>query len=679
MKLRSFAWLLVLGLVVPLQAEIKPASMFSDHMVLQRNLPIPIWGTAAPGETVTVTLGADKQALKAGPDGKWMVRLAPQPATINLTLTIEGSATATPVVFKDVLIGEVWVCSGQSNMEFPVARALNGLKEASEANYPQLRLFQVDHVTPSAPQTSVAGQWRVCNPATIKTFSAVGYFFGRELQSYLNVPVGLIHTSWGGTPAEAWTRLGVLQADPDYAEIVKRRAQVFSPEYAAKQEEFKKISENWTKQIDQLLTAPGKPGVDWFKSDAVLKDWQPIEASGTWEVKANLKMDGVVWYRKVVEVPAEMASQETTLSLGAVDDLDFTWVNGTLVGHTGKDTPSFWMVSRFYKVPAGTLKPGPNVIMVRVIDHGGGGGLVGLPGEMTLSTASGASISLAGTWQYWIEKNLGLRPEMLGKLQNTASVLYDGMIAPIIPYGIRGAIWYQGESNASRAWQYRKLFPDMIRNWRQDWGQGDFPFYFVQLANFRKRLAEPAESDWPELREAQLKTLSLPNTGMAVTIDIGDGDDIHPINKQDVGKRLALWALAQDYGVKVPDGFLGTLPVLKSHFQKPIVHSGPLYKSMKVEGATVRLAFTHVGGGLKIKGNGPLKGFAVAGADKKFVWAEARLSDNTVVVRNVNVPNPVAVRYNWADNPEGNLYNAEGLPASPFRTDDWPGITDSKR
>lgn len=679
MKLR-YCLLFFLGCALaPVQAEIRPASIFTDHMVLQRDLPIPVWGTAAPEEKVTVKLAGESTTVQADAAGKWMVRLKPLSAAENLELQVTGSASTAPVVFTDVAIGEVWICSGQSNMQFKLSSTKNSVKEVDAANYPKMRLFVVGSNAPTAPAVAVNGRWEVCTPASARVFSAVGFFFGRELLTYLNVPIGLIDTSWGGTPAEAWTRAEALRGDPDFAEILKRRDYVFSPEFSVKQAEQKKLEEKWNKQVDELLATPGKPGADWFNPLAVLKDWKPIEAPGTWEKRVNLNIDGVVWLRKVVDVPADLPDKEAVLNLGSIDDFDFTWVNGKVVGHIGKETPGFYTIGRSYKLPAGTLKAGQNVILVRVIDHGGGGGFTGQAEDMFLTLASGTSLPLSGTWQYLVEKDLGLRPAAAGGLPSIAGVLYDGMISPLIPYGIRGAIWYQGEANAGRAEQYRKLFPAMINNWRQDWGEGAFPFYFVQLANFMKTNSEPVESDWAELREAQLMTLSLPHTGMAVTIDIGEGEDIHPKNKQDVGKRLALWALAQDYGVTVPNGFLGTIPCLKSHFKKPIVHSGPIYTAMKVEGATIRLQFAHVGRGLVVKPGEPLKGFAIAGSDKKFVWAEARISGDTVVVRNVSVPNPVAVRYDWSNNPDGNLYNAEGLPASPFRTDVWPGVTAGKR
>jgi sialate O-acetylesterase len=346
--------------------------------------------------------------------------------------------------------------------------------------------------------------------------------------------------------------------------------------------------------------------------------------------------------------------------------MDSTWINGTRVG--GIEAPGRWQTPRKYKIDPAIIKPGRNVIAVKVIDTGGGGGIYGNPDQMKLGPAQAAdesAIRLAGQWRY--KKGFDLksmppqpRPPVLVNNPNAPTSLYNAMIAPLLPYGIQGAIWYQGESNAGRAYQYRQLFPAMIQNWRQDFKQGNFSFLFVQLANFMATLPDPCDSDWAELREAQLMTLSLPNTGMAVIIDIGDANDIHPKNKQDVGKRLALWALAKTYG-------------------KKLVYSGPIYKSMKIQGRDIILNFDQIGTGLVAQGGQSLKGFAIAGADRKFVWADARIDGQTVVVSSDKVPEPVAVRYAWANNPVCNLYNKEGLPASPFRTDDWPGITANKK
>jgi len=418
----------------------------------------------------------------------------------------------------------------------------------------------------------------------------------------------------------------------------------------------------WQKKISFL----GPQGKDCTNADFNDTDWQQMEVPKLWGQPDLANFDGLVWFRKEVEIPQSWVGKELTLELGPIDDMDTTWINGIRVG--GFETPGHWRTERKYKIGPTVIKAGRNTIAVRILDTGGGGGIYGTAEQMKLKPAGAADdteILLAGTWRY--KKSYDMqsmpsqpRPPLRVNHQNAPTALYNAMIAPLIPYGIGGAIWYQGESNASRAYQYRELFPAMIKNWRDDWQQGDFPFLFVQLANFMAVTPETVESAWAELREAQLMTLASPNTGMAVIIDIGEANDIHPKNKQDVGRRLALWALAKTYG-------------------KNVVYSGPIYKSMNVEGNKVRLDFEHLGGGLVAGGSESLKGFSIAGADQKFVWADAKIDGNTVVVSSDKVTEPVAVRYGWADNPVCNLYNKEGLPASPFRTDDWPGITIDKK
>jgi sialate O-acetylesterase len=344
------------------------------------------------------------------------------------------------------------------------------------------------------------------------------------------------------------------------------------------------------------------------------------------------------------------------------------------------ENPDGWKTHRVYSVPPGLLHVGPNVILIRIIDRYGPAGFGSNPEALHLDSASGSRVSLAGNWQIRVETSLGRRPFLPEKnVQYLAGTLFDGMIHPLVPYALRGVIWYQGESNAPRAQQYRRLFPQMIQSWRDAWDQGDFPFYFVQLANFQARQPEPQDSNWAELREAQLMTLAEPKTGLAVTIDLGEEKDIHPRNKKGVGERLALWALAQDYGVTETPGFWGRIPFLKNLVRRPLTHSGPLYKEFSIEDSRIRLTFDHVAEGLVNRAAGPLPGFAIAGDDKKFVWADARIDGPTVVVSSPQVPKPVAVRYAWANNPEVSLYNSAGLPASPFRTDTWPGITDGLR
>ena len=494
MRILAAAFLLILGSLGTardLKAELKLHALFSDGMVLQSDFACPVWGTVEPGEEVTVSIGGQKKTAKAGADGKWSVKLDPLKTGGPHELIVGGRNTVT---VRDVLIGEVWVCSGQSNMEWTVEKSNSPAEEKAAANFPKIRHFLVPRRQEAAPVADVVGSWKTCSPETVGGFTAVGYYFGRELHQKLNVPVGLIHTSWGGTAAEVWTSKRVIDGT------------------AA----LKPMAENYDKRLKK------------YEEDLA-----------------------------AFKAAAEKAKAED--------------------------------------------KPAP--------------------------------------------KAPGGKPMM-------PSCLYNGMIANIIPYGIKGAVWYQGESNASRAKEYQTLFPAMIKNWREDWGQGEFPFGFVQLANYRARKDQPADSDWAELREAQTMTLSLPKTGMAVIIDIGDAKDIHPRNKQDVGRRLALWAQAQVY-------------------QKDIVYSGPLYESMKVEDGKIRLAFKHAGGGLEAKGE-KLTGFSIAGEDRTFHWAEAKIDGKSVVVSSPEVAKPVAVRYAWADNPECNLYNKDGIPASPFRTDDWP-------
>jgi sialate O-acetylesterase len=490
-------------------ADVKLPSVIGDNMVLQRGMKVTIWGWANPGEEVMagVSWHGMRWAVKADEEGKWMFKMNPPETGGPYEMTISGKNV---IRIKNIMVGEVWVCSGQSNMQWSVQASNNAEEEIAAAKYPNIRLFSVKREIAIEPQSDCEGSWSECSPETVPGFTAVGYFFGRKLYKELDMPIGLIHTSWGGTPSEAWTSREMLEKTPDAAPILQRFDDVVAnypqikKEYAQKLVEWKEAAEKAKAEGKRVPRRPGTP--------------------------------------------------------------------------YGPENPH---------APAG---------------------------------------------------------------------LYNAMIAPLIPYGINGAIWYQGESNAGRAYQYRKIFPAMIKNWREDWGQGDFSFLFVQLANFMETKPEPVESAWAELREAQSMTLDLPNTGMAVIIDIGEAKDIHPKNKQDVGKRLALWPLAKIYG-------------------KDLVYSGPLFKRMNIEDSKIVLSFDNVGGGLVAKGGGALKGFAIAGADRKFVWADAEIDGDKIVVSSNAVSAPVSVRYAWADNPVCNLYNEEELPGSPFRTDSWPGVT----
>lgn len=632
--------------------------LFTDNMVLQQKQDIPIWGKADPGGEVTVTL--KDQQLKGIVDdkGNWKVILSPVQAGGPYELVIRGEKTHK---INNVMIGEVWVCSGQSNMEMPIAGwgIINNYKEEiANANYPNIRLLIVEKKTANTPQENFTSDgWKECSPETIPEFSAVAYFFGRYLNKKLNVPIGLIETAWGGTLAEAWTSGPTLKKFPEFKDIVEEiEADKSTDEERAIA--LKKRMAGWPDMIEEALVNSGTFGHGFQNHDYNTSSWKTMKLPTTWE-ETGLEYDGVVWFSKDVKVPKSWEGKDLVLTLGKINDYDITWFNGKRVGR-GTDVADF----RVYKIPGSLVKAGENKITVQVLDIGNHGGLYGPANKMKLSSKN-KSISLVGNWKYKIDPikiDIDKLPEKpsLNSSSNRPSVLYNAMINPLLPYGIRGAIWYQGESNAGRALQYRSLFKSLIADWRKAWGQGDFPFLFVQLANFMKRVDKPVDQPWSHLREAQTMALQLPNTGMAVTIDIGNAIDIHPKNKQDVGKRLALNALAKVYGKDIP-------------------YSGPMYKSMIVEGSKIRIQFTNTDKGLKIKGNRRLKGFAIAGKDKKFVWAKAKIDGDEVVVWNSKIKNPVAVRYAWASNPDCNLYNGADLPASPFRTDDWKELTYGKK
>ncbi len=624
--------------------------VFSDHAVLQRDRPLPVWGWAAPEAEVVVTLAGQEKRTKAGADGAWKVTfdaLAAGPQARELRV-VSGADQA---VVADLLVGEVWVCSGQSNMEWGVWGALNHEQEIAAGDHPRIRLLTVAKASVGEAASDVAGSWAVCTPQTVGGFSAVGYFFGRELTRVLDVPVGLINTSWGGTPAESWASRDALAADAENAHFAKRIDDTMANLPALQAKHQADLAEWERKQAE--ATAPVSDA-GWEAATLDESAWEAQDLPGHWE-QSGLNIDGVVWYRRTVTVPAAGAGKDLALSLGTIDDADVTWWDGVKVGET-----QAWNLARAYTVPAAQATAGDHVIAIRVTDTGGPGGVYGKAETMSLSAAGSPAIPLAGSWKRRVGAATIAKPGAPDGPGNPwfPSSLRNGMITPLVPYAIRGAIWYQGESNAGRAWQYRTLFPTMISDWRAAWGQGDFPFLFVQLANFMQPPAQPGDSAWAELRDAQTHTLTaLPETGMAVAIDIGQADDIHPRNKQDVGLRLAKWALATTY--KVPGA----------------VASGPLYREATIEDGAIRISFDHLGGGLVAKG-GTLDQFAIAGEDKQWVWAEAAIDGETVVVRSATVPKPLAVRYAWSDNPEGcNLSNQAGLPASPFRTDDWPAIT----
>ncbi len=631
-------------------------ALFSDHMVLQRQAPVPIWGTADANGELLIQFRDQVKLVRVDINGRWRIDLDPEQAGGPDDLLVVGGDT---IRITDVMVGEVWIASGQSNMEWPVSRVTNAEEEISLANHPGIRLFTVPKKVSFVPLNQVESDgWHLCTPQTIRDFSAVAYFFGREIHLSQNIPVGLINTSWGGTPAEAWMSKSALVDYPHYLEMIGE-GEMASTDPESLQVFYERLTTAYEKGMQDWLNFviehdEGMNEQPWYNTDYDADDWREIDVPGIWEDAEIGNYDGIIWFRKEIEVPASWRMDSLTLELGPIDDNDDTYINGELVGSTQS-----YNTDRVYTLPGELFHSGKNIIVIRVLDNTGNGGFWGKPDQMKLVSGKGDILPLSGKWTY----KHGVDPELVpnkGTMPRRPHylpiVLYNSMIHPLLPYAISGAIWYQGESNAGAAYEYRSLFPAMIRNWRDAWSQGDFPFYYVQLANYRAIKEMPAESDWAELREAQMMTLSLENTGMAVIIDIGEADDIHPRNKQDVGMRLALNARHYLFG-------------------ENIVYSGPTYKSHVIENSKILIYFDHTGSGLMKKGETGLTGFAIAGADRKFFWADARIDGETVVVSSESVTAPIAVRYAWADNPICNLYNQEGLPASPFRTDTWPGIT----
>jgi sialate O-acetylesterase len=633
----------------------KIASIFTNGMVLQQGIPVPLWGTATPGVSVTVCFAGQEVSGTADGEGRWMVQLVPLTANATPAVLKVVSSNGSTITLTDVHVGEVWVCSGQSNMEWPLTGTLNGGEEIMRAHFPDIRLFTVPQRPSGTPQSEIAGAaWRACSPETVGNFSAVAYYFARKLQSRLNLPIGLIHTSWGGTTAEAWTAWDALLENPATRKIVE----IFERDLPHMAER----RENWQQDFNALEEKTSDKGnakysEGWAGLDEPSGDWADMELPGVWQSR-GYNFSGILWFRKTIVIPEGWAGRELQLAIGATDKSDTTYFNNEQVGSiTMMERADSWSHLRTYTVPGKLVKAGRNVITVRVHSDKYAGGMTGPAEFMQLTCpdcAEDAGIPLSGTWRYAVEANYGLlqlpQEPVSAEHFKAPSALFNGMIFPLLPFAIRGAIWYQGESNADRGAQYRDLFQVLIRNWRKAWGQGDFPFYFVQLANYMARRPVPTESRWAELREAQMMALALPNTGMAVAIDIGEADDIHPRNKKDVGLRLALNALHGTYGCS------------------DVIPCGPLFRSAKREGSSLRISFDHVGGGLVCQGD-TLNGFAIAGEDGCFVWAEAKIDGDEILVFSPEITEPLSARYGWADNPEVNLFNKDGLPASPFRTD----------
>ena len=618
-------------------AQVRLPRLIRDSMVLQRDSKINIWGWASKNEKIRIQFNGKSFKTMATADGKWTLQLPPMKAGGPYVMNIDAG---NHLILHDILIGDVWLCSGQSNMVHQMKlHSVRYAEEIASANYPEIRHFWIPTLTDlNGPHDDLpTGYWKSANPRDVPEFSAVAYFFAKKIYEKYHVPIGLINASEGGTQIEAWTSEEGLKQFPNIdATIQKNKDTSYVNSIAGKTPATN----------DQKENDKGRVGL-WYDTAYVPKEWRAINIPGYWEDQGIKDLDGVVWYRREINVPASMANVPAKVFLGRIVDADFLYINGKIVGSTTYQYPQ-----RRYQIPPGVLKPGKNIFVIRVINNSGKGGFV--PDKPYCLIAGHDTIDLKGCWQYKVGEVFLAGPSGGDKFsfENQPTALYNAMIAPVIKYTIKGFLWYQGEANSSRAKEYTMLQPAMIADWRNKWKQGALPFLYVQLPNFMEVNYLPSESQWAELREAQLKSLSVPNVGMVVAIDLGEWNDIHPDRKKEVGERLALAAEKLAYA------------------EKNIVYSGPIYHSSVTDGNKIIISFTNTGSGLIANDGEELSQFAIAGADKKFVWAKARIDGEKVIVWNDDVPNPMYVRYAWADNPDNpNLYNKEGLPASPFRTD----------
>ncbi|MGX5688530.1 sialate O-acetylesterase [Arcticibacter tournemirensis] len=643
-QIKYFTILLWIFIPAIVKSQIKLPRLISNGMVLQRDQKVNIWGWASPGDEITISFNNHIVRTTCSEDKKWKVTLPAMKAGGPFDMIIKGKNS---LVVKDILLGDVWLCSGQSNMNFELYKARElYTKEIEAAENDQIREFAVKLPSSFAKRDDVEGTWKPANPGNVLNFSAVGYFFALSLHKKHKVPVGIIHSSYSGTPAEAWISEEGLKNFPHYLE---KAATFKDTAYAnAAVSKDKQTTSEWFAAIEQHDKGlKGKEAL-WAQPFADTSGWRPIVFPGYWEDQGIDGIDGAVWVKKTVNVPASMIGQPVYLELGLIDDIDITYVNGQKVG--SKDNK---YLARRYEIPSHLLKEGRNTLTIRIIDKEGRGGIV--PGKKYRFTNGKTSIDLSGTWYYKTGYALPELPvSRFVRMDYMPTIMYHSRIEPIIGYTIKGVAWYQGEGNSGKAIEYRSLLPALIADWRKRWGQGDFPFLIVQLANYMDPPQVPQESRWAMLRESQAKVAdSIPNCGLAVAIDIGDANDLHPLNKKEVGNRLAL--IAQKVAYRD----------LKA------VYPVPQYESATFNGSKVIISFKHTGSGLTAK-NGALKHFAIAGEDRKFRWAEAEIKNGKVVVWSKDIAKPVAVRYAWADNPAGcNLYTKEGLPAAPFRTDKW--------
>ncbi|POY37459.1 sialate O-acetylesterase [Solitalea longa] len=627
------------------KAQLWVPRVFGDNMVLQRNINIPIWGKADPNAKVLVEFAGNNTQAVANENGEWNVSLPSMPAggPYIMQVSVVGDSKQT-IKFSNIMLGDVWVASGQSNMEMKISESKDAVAEIKNAIHPTIRFLIVPHDVSLHPKSDILpeAKWKQCDSSTAADFSAVAYSFSRQLQQKENVTIGIIQSTWGGTPVEAWTSEEMLMTVPELAKIVtKNNKENIDESIFKKNEEVVKvywdIIYNSYNGLKKKVNEPGFNDSKWpvLNMPATVRSW----GKGPYE--------GILWFRKTVDLTKLAKGKSLNLHLHKPEMNYSLYFNGQEI------CKNVWNAAKThtYTIPAKLVKKGKNVVVLRMAALWGGGGLNDPADSLYLSDGAD-KVSLAGEWTYMKGIETGI-PKTIS-YQYTPSYLYNAMIKPIVPYGIKGFIWYQGEANVANAAQYETTFPLMINDWRIRWKQGHLPFLYVQLANYMKRTTNPlVKSEWAELRDAQAKTLGTPNTAMATIIDIGEADDIHPKNKQEVGLRLALAAENKVYG------------------KKEVVYSGPVADSVTIEGNAICIKFREIGSGLIAKNAADLKGFIIAGNDRKFYWAKAVIKGDIIEVSCEQVIAPVAVRYGWADNPDCNLYNKEGLPASPFRTDNW--------
>jgi len=652
-KLSLITGLLILSITST--AQVKLPRLVRDSMVLQRDMKTNLWGWSSPKEKIRIDFLNKKYTTVADDKGNWKLVLPPMKAGGPYSMNISGK---NKITLHDILIGDVWFCSGQSNMVHQVKlHSVQYPNEIPDAHYPEIRQFWIPTLTnlQGPVDTLPTGYWKAAIPENVPDFSAVAYFFAKDLYEKYHVPIGIINASVGGTPIEAWTSEDGLKEFPNIEKTIERNKDT------AFLNRFNRKNFSGNRGMpppkDKGLTGP----IPWYDPSYIPKEWRQIGVPGYWEDQGLKDLNGVVWYRKEIDVPQSMIGKRAKVFLGRIVDANTLYINGKEVGNTTYQYPQ-----RRYPVPDGLLKAGKNLFVVRVTNNFGKGGFV--PDKPYSLIAGGDTVDLKGYWQYkvgevFIPRRFNGDGGGFGfSAQNAPTALYNAMVAPEINYTIKGIVWYQGASNANNAQEYAKLQPALIKDWRNKWKEGDIPFLYVQLPGFGDYNYLPSESQWAILREAQLQSLSVPNTAMAVAIDLGEWNDIHPDRKKPVGDRLALAAEKIAYG-------------------ENIVYSGPLYQSSRIKGDSIIISFTHTGSGLIFKSGhdssltSPLPGdveggFTIAGADKKFVWANAKIEGDKIIVWSEEVKDPKYVRYAWADNPvNANLYNKEDLPASPFETE----------